>query len=75
MNNPQLEIMAHFLRGESLTVLQALRLYHTTELRRVISRINPELIRDGKMIQGEKLNGEKFKTYRLVNTLQLRIAI
>ena len=73
--NPQTEIYFHFLRGGSLSVLEALRLYHTTELRRIVSRLNKDFIHDGKLITGEKENGENFKRYKLQNTLQMKLTI
>jgi hypothetical protein len=73
--NPQSEILAHYLRGESLTVLEALRLYHSTELRRINSRINAELLPEGKMIVGEFEPGQNYKRYWLVKTTQIRMVI
>ena len=72
---PQTEILAAFLRGESLTVLKAWQLYHTSELRRAVSRLNKQLAHDGKMIVGEKLNENTFKTYWLCHSLQLALHI
>jgi hypothetical protein len=65
-DNPQLDIMCHYAGGGALTVVTARELYHTTELRRVNSRLNPEFKKIGKEIKGKFLNGDKFKTYRLV---------
>lgn len=73
--NPQSKILAHYVRGESLTVLEALRLYHTTELRRINSRINAELLPEGEMIVGEFKPGQNYKRYRLVESTQLELAI
>lgn len=73
--NPKTEIYLHYLRGGSLTVLEALRLYHTTELRRINSRLNKDFIRDEKVIIGEKEMGKNFKRYKLQNTLQMKLAI
>lgn len=72
---PQQEILCHYLRGDSLTVVTARELYHTTELRRVNSRLNDELIPTGKMIIGEFENGNNYKTYRLQKTVQMKMVI
>ena len=38
-HEPQKKILAGLLRGERLTVRKAEILYHTTELRRIVSRL------------------------------------
>lgn len=38
-HEPQKKILAGLLGGERLTVRKAERLYHTTELRRIVSRL------------------------------------
>lgn len=38
-HEPQKKILAGLLSGERLTVRKAERLYHTTELRRIVSRL------------------------------------
>lgn len=63
MQSPQNNIMAHYLRGGSLTVVRARELYHSTELRRINSRLNQNLRLNGFEIRGKKLEGDKFKTY------------
>ena len=68
---PQTEIMCHFIRGERLTVVSALRKYGTTELRRIVGRLNHRFFyRDHKMVEGVFLPGEKYKTYSLVDNVQ-----
>lgn len=37
--NPQREILAYFLGGGKLTVQKAIRMFETTELRRIVSRL------------------------------------
>ena len=37
--NPQDKILKHFKSGKSLTVLTALTKFHTTELRKIVSRL------------------------------------
>ena len=63
MQSPQNSILMHYLRGGSLTVITAREKYHTTELRRVNSRLNQALRINGYEIRGKKLDGDKFKTY------------
>ena len=65
--SPKTAIKEHFLRGESLSVGIAWRLYHTSELRKAVSRLNKEFMTIGKQIIGEYLDGNDFKTYKLVD--------
>jgi hypothetical protein len=63
----QAAIKAHLLKGKTLTVLQAIKQYHTTELRKVICRLKNQ----GVDIVGEwhEENGKrKYKIYRLNGT-------
>ena len=62
--------MCHYINGGSLTVVTARELYHSTELRRINSRLNPEFEKQGKIIEGKKLNGNCYKTYQLTNIKQ-----
>lgn len=39
IRNPQREILAYFLGGGKLTVQKAIRMFETTELRRIVSRL------------------------------------
>lgn len=39
---PKRDILAYFLSGGRLTVNKAIRLFHTTELRKVVSRLRKE---------------------------------
>jgi len=64
MNNPQKEILEYFRAGRELTVIHALRLFHTTELRRIVSRLN-KIIAPDLQIRGEYKDGDKFKTFKL----------
>ena len=73
--SPQFEIFRHFVRGESLTVCEALTLYHTTELRKVVSRLNKDFFKDGKQIFGTKIGDNKYKTYWLIDSAQIPMAI
>jgi hypothetical protein len=59
--DPQNEILKHFQRGDSLTVLEALKLYHTTELRRVVSRLKKQ----GFNIISEPVKGQNYNKYEL----------
>jgi hypothetical protein len=58
----QKEVLKHFKAGGSLTVLECLRLYHTTELRRIVSRLK----KTGLNIIGKPVSGETFKQYFLI---------
>ena len=61
MDDKQGAVLDHFRRGGTLTVVTCRELYHTTELRRVVSR----LINAGYPIEGRKLNGDIYKTYSM----------
>lgn len=37
--NPQREVLAYFMKGGHLTVQAAIRMFDTTELRRIVSRL------------------------------------
>lgn len=60
-SDPQEQVKQHFLTGATLTVQQCLRLYRTTELRRIVSRLRKQ----GMNIGGEMYKGE-YKIYKLV---------
>lgn len=62
MKCPQTKILNALKAGRSLTVLTALRLYGTTELRRVVSRLR----RDGWNIASDKVRGKTYNKYCLV---------
>ena len=64
MNTPQKEILEYFRVGRELTVIHALRLFHTTELRRIVSRLN-KILAPELEIRGEFIGDNKFKTYKL----------
>ena len=65
----QSAILAYFLRGKSLTVLQAIKQFHTTELRKTVCRLKNKghnmvsywHIEDGK---------KKYKVYRLAKEVK-----
>lgn len=59
--NPQREILAYLLGGGRLTVQKAIRLFDTTELRRIVSRLKDR----GFPVVSEKQYGET-KTGRRV---------
>ena len=75
MEKPQTEIMCAFIRGETLTVLDALKKYHTTELRRIVSRINKIFLPDNQMVLSFNIPGKKYKLYRLVKTNQMELQL
>lgn len=56
--NPQSQVEKHLLSGKKITVLLALELYGTTELRRIISRMPFKV---NSMWCEE--NGKRFKKY------------
>jgi hypothetical protein len=61
-------IEKYFFEGNRLTVLECLKLFHTTELRKVVCRINKKFIknRSTMRILGTYANTkDNFKTYRL----------
>ena len=43
---PQQAVESYLRQGGSLTVLECWQMFHTSELRRIISRIRPNLIAD-----------------------------
>lgn len=51
-HNPQTKILAYLVVGGRLTVRKAERLFHTTELRRIVSRLR----RKGYTISSDKLS-------------------
>jgi len=61
----QAAILAYFLRGKSLTVLQAIKQFHTTELRKVVCRLKNRghnIVSDWHIENGKN----KYKVYKLV---------
>jgi hypothetical protein len=60
----QRAILMAFQNGMRLTVQMCFRLFHTTELRKVVTRLR----RMGHNIVSEKLNGENYKTYWMPKT-------
>jgi hypothetical protein len=63
VNNPQKSVAEHLKNGNSLTVMECWQLYHTTELRRIISRLK----REGMQITGAWEKGPqnaKYKRYK-----------
>jgi hypothetical protein len=65
-DNPQAQIAAWFLAGNSLTVVSCRELFHTTELRRVVSRLK----KCGYNITGimsKDNQGHAFKQYFMGN--------
>lgn len=65
MDDKQGAVLDHFQRGGEITVLTCWRQYHTSELRRIVSRLRQA----GHQIVGEKMNGDTYKTYRLAATV------
>jgi hypothetical protein len=64
MSNPQTSVKQHLKNGGTLTVLECWSLYHTTELRRIISRLK----REGMQIVASWEQGPekaKYKRYRV----------
>lgn len=59
--DPQNEILSYLCKGGRLTVRKAERLFHTTELRRVVSRLRKR----GYMI-GDKCLSDKTEDGRIV---------
>jgi hypothetical protein len=71
MMSKQTDVLYHYLSGKTLTTVKCRELFHTTELRRINSRLNHMFrIAHGKEIIGEFLRHDgimdDFKTYRLV---------
>lgn len=62
--SPQEEIKKALLNGEKLTVQMAFRRFHTTELRRCISRLIHE---QGMNIKSIPVKGETYNEYFLAN--------
>lgn len=65
VDDKQGAVLEHFKRGGELTVLTCWRQYGTTEMRRIVSRLRQL----GYPIEGKKLNGDIYKTYRLAATV------
>lgn len=63
----QTAIQQYFLEGNSLTVLKCIRLFHTTELRKDVCRMNKKLIKLNYDLQvvGRYLDNDDFKTYKV----------
>lgn len=62
MKEPQIKprLKIHLLKGKTVTVLQALKMWRTTELRVYVSR----LIKDGYNVKSEKIKDKRTgKTY------------
>jgi hypothetical protein len=55
----QTMVLEHFKKGGSLTVLDCLRMFHTTELRRIVSRIE----KMGYIVSRENVPNENYKKY------------
>jgi hypothetical protein len=63
MTNPQSQVLEYLKAGGGLTVQKCLSLFHTTELRRIVSRLKME----GYLINSHFVKQEKsrFKFYYL----------
>jgi hypothetical protein len=64
MINKQKQIELYFKAGGTLTVQQAFHMFHTTELRKIVSRLR----KNGMNIISElidALNGDQYKEYWL----------
>lgn len=74
--DPQQAIEQHFRDGGTLTVLEALQQYHTSELRRVVSRLRPVFWKEGFDIDGkyESFEGARYKRYSRVKMYALQTA-
>lgn len=58
--SPQAKIKAYLMKGGRLTVLRALRIFGTTELRRIVSRLRKEGITiAADRLEVETSNGRK----------------
>lgn len=57
----QSAILSYFLRGGELTLLDCIKLFGTSEIRRIASRLRDK----GYPVHGEYINGNNYKTYRL----------
>lgn len=63
----QAAILAYMQKGKSLTVLQALKQFHTTELRKIICRLRNK----GHVIESywhEENGRKKYKVYKIVKS-------
>ena len=59
MDYPQTKILKHLKRGRRLTVGRAWRMYGTSELRRVVSRLRAI----GHDVKSKRMGSDKFNTY------------
>jgi L-amino acid N-acyltransferase YncA len=61
---PQSQVLAYMKAGNALTVQDCLRLFRTTELRRIVSRLKSA----GNIIGGVTVeeNGSRFKRYHYI---------
>lgn len=66
MSNPQHDILQHYLNGGSLTVMECLRRFGTTELRRVNSRIKGDLAARGYRLESMRMPEQNHKRYWVV---------
>ena len=65
MDTPQKQVLEYLKTGKDLTVCSCRELFHTTELRRIVSRLR----QDGHNITGfmtKDLDGHRFKRYFLL---------
>jgi len=58
----QADVLRHFQQGGTLTVFECWQMFHTSELRRVVSRLR----KAGYAIIGQKEDGCTYKRYRMV---------
>lgn len=69
LNNPQVQIQDYLARGGTLTVQQAFRMFHTTELRKIMTRLK----RKGYIILDRWTDSEKdgrksrYKVYYMIS--------
>lgn len=69
--NPQKEILSYLLAGGRLTVQKAWRMFHTTELRRIVSRLKRKghpIVDEWKYSEAQGGEKVKFKEYYMAQT-------
>lgn len=69
--NPQREILAYLLKGGRLTVQKAWRMFSTTELRRIVSRLKQKghpIVDEWKYSETNDGRRVKFKEYYMAQS-------
>ena len=63
---PKSDVLAYLLKGGKLTVQRAFRLFHTTELRKIVSRLRREghdirsNVRNDRSVDGRNVNYKEY---------------